>query len=194
VPDFSRDGVAPIFTARTLFFLAAWESNAGSARTLPLHIACIGEPPPAVRSTAGRYGASISVHEPLGITTATITQNKLRGLEIDALTDQILLVDVDVLALADVGGLRDLTGTLAAAPIGKPPLKTLYWREIFGLVGLEVPKERISSMLGGLIDPAREHLRFADQNDRLRRMVPMYDSGVIFAARACGPCGKSTQE
>ena len=51
VPDFSGQA-ARTFEARTLLFLASWMANAGKARSWPLHLACIGQPP------AGGLGAN----------------------------------------------------------------------------------------------------------------------------------------
>jgi hypothetical protein len=183
VPDFSGRG-ALLFEVRTLFFLASWAEHAGAARRFPLHIACIGEPPVSVRDAAARYGAEISVHEPVGV--GSVMSNKLRGLEVVARTDQILLVDVDVLVLDDISGLSQLAGSIAASPMGKPPLRMRHWRRIYEIVGVEMPVERISSMFGNLLDPELEHLRAPEQNEKLRNMVPMYHGGVVFAPMDAG--------
>ncbi len=183
VPDFSGRA-ALLFEARTLFFLASWSEHAGAARSFPLHVACIGEPPASVRDAAVRYGAELSVYQPVGI--GSVMSNKLRGLEVGARTGQILLVDVDVLVLGDISGLSQLAGVVAASPIGKPPLRMRHWRRIYEIVGMDVPTERISSMFGDLLDPEREHLRTPEQNERLRKMVPMFHGGVVFAPSNAG--------
>jgi len=124
------------------------------------------------------------VHEPAGV--GSVMSNKLRGFEVAARTGQILLVDVDVLVLGDISGLSQLAGSIAASPIGKPPLRMRHWRSIYEIVGMEMPSERISSMFGDLLDPEREHLRTPEQNEKLRKMVPMYHGGVVFAPLGAG--------
>lgn len=183
VPDFVNKW-ASVFEARTLFFLAAWAEHAGAARDFPLHIACIGEPPVSVRDAARRCGAAISVHEPVGV--GSVMSNKLRGFEVAAQTGHILLVDVDILVLGDLADLGQLAGSIAALPIGKPPLRMRDWRAVYKIAGMDVPAERISSMLGDLLDPELEHQRTSDQNERLRKMVPMYQGGVVFAPTNVG--------
>jgi len=176
VPDFTRR--ATVFEARTLFFLAAWAENAGASRGFPLHIACIGEPPLSVLYEAERCGAAISVHEPVGI--GSVMSNKFRAFEANLQTDHLALLDVDILVLDDISGLAQFAGSVAAQPIGKPPLRMRDWRAVYKIVGLDVPTERISSMLGDLLDPALEHLRAPEQNRKLREMVPMFHGGVVF--------------
>jgi hypothetical protein len=178
VPDFSGRR-AHLFEARTLFFLAAWMEHAGASRDWPLHIACIGEPPESVRTMAARTDADISVHAPFGV--GAITGNKLRGFEVAPRTEHILLVDVDILTLGDLSGLSELRGSVSAAPIGKPSVRLRHWRAVYEIAGVDLPEERIASMHGLLIAPALERLRTSAQNEKLRRMVPMYNSGVVFA-------------
>lgn len=184
VPDFVRKWAA-VFEARTLFFLAAWSEHAGPSRSFPLHIASVGEPPDSVRQAAERYGAEISVHEPV-VGIGSFMSNKLRGFEVAARTEHILLVDVDVLVLGDLSELCRLDGSVAALPIGKPPLRMVEWRAAYQAAGMEVPAERISSMYGDLLDPDSEHLRTAKQNAKLRQMVPMYQGGVVFSPTDVG--------
>jgi hypothetical protein len=112
--------------------------------------------------------------------------NKLRAFEAELRTAHLLLVDVDVLVLGDLSPLGELAGSIAAMPIGKPPLRTRDWRLVYDLLGMPLPDERISGMLGDLIDPAIEHLRTPEQNERLRKMMPMYHGGVVFAPVGVG--------
>lgn len=183
VPDFTNRW-ARGFEVRTLFFLGAWADYAGAARDFPLHIACIGEPPESIHAAARRYGASITSHAPVGI--GSVMSNKLRGFEADLNTSQILLLDVDVIPLGDISPLGELNGSIAALPIGKPPLRMRDWRIAYDLLGLDLPEERIASMFGDLIDPELEHLRSPEQNERLRKMMPMYQGGVVFAPVEAG--------
>ena len=53
VPDFQWPA-SELFEVRTRLFLGSWLENAGAAREWPLHLACIGEPPPSVVVSAAR--------------------------------------------------------------------------------------------------------------------------------------------
>jgi hypothetical protein len=177
VPDFSG-AAGQVFEARTLFFLASWLEHAGTARSFPLHLACIGEPPASVRWMAERCGAELSLHEPLGLESSG-TSNKLRGLEVQGRTDRLLLLDADVLVLGDISGLGELGSCIAAGPPDKPRLSKRHWQIIYPALGMPPPAERCSSVLGELLAPGYQH-------PRLTSMVPFYNSGVLFLPWDCG--------
>ncbi|MBI4531755.1 MAG: hypothetical protein HY709_09530 [Candidatus Latescibacteria bacterium] len=148
VPDFSGEK-ASTFEARTLFFLASWIENAGRARRCPLHVACIGEPPPSVRRLAARSNASITVHPPLGAEKRG-TANKLRGLEVEGREDRVLLLDADVLVLSDLSDLAEMGYGIAASQSVIPRVPERCWRKIYPALGMELPTERIASVAGEL--------------------------------------------
>ena len=137
---------ACLFEIRTLFFLSFWIENAGQVRSFPLHIACIGEPPPSVRWLAAQCNALITIHQPIKAGSGQ-TMNKLRGLEITGLTDYMLLLDVDVLLLADPSGLVEIRDCIAAAPAIRPRVPERHWHRIYSALELELPTERIASTI-----------------------------------------------
>ncbi|MGH7835588.1 MAG: hypothetical protein ACREQK_18235 [Candidatus Binatia bacterium] len=172
VPDFLC-AEAATFEARTLLFLASWLANAGQARNLPLHLACIGEPPPSVYRLARKAGASITLHQPVGAERWG-SSNKLRGLEISGKEDRVLLLDVDVMVLSDFSDLAKLGRCIAAAPANAMQIPEPYWQKIYGALGMEPPAERIACVRGELA------------NDLLlSSMWPYYNSGVLFLPRDC---------
>ncbi len=176
VPDFLGRS-APVFEARTLFFLASWLENAGRAREFPLHLACIGEPPPAVRYLTSRCDAAISVHQPV---EAGSSLNKLRGLEIQGREERVLLLDVDIIVCGDFSRLGEIGHCIAASPAGKPRVPERYWERIYRALGLERPSERIACILGELNCPPLKVVDYPGQNSALHAMTPYYNSGVIF--------------
>lgn len=128
VPDFSGPQ-AGIFEQRTLLFLASWIVNAGNAVNFPLHVACIGEPPSTVKKLAEICNASVTVHEPLKISNSAYC-NKLRGLEVTGKTEKVLLLDADIVVLADPSGLSDMNDCIAASPASWCRIPEEYWHKI----------------------------------------------------------------
>lgn len=174
VPDFGS-GSAALFEGRTLFFLASWIENAGSARHWPIHLACIGQPPPSVRRLAAEAGARISVHEPLML-GVTSNSNKLRGLEIESETGCLVLLDADVIVLGDLGETRKALGEgLAAAPASRARVPEELWPPIYAAVGGTVPAERMLSTRSALKAISEE-----------QSMPPYFNSGVIGLPAGCG--------
>jgi len=184
VPDFTGKNASG-FEMRTLFFLASWIENAGQARDFPLHLVCIGEPPPSVRWLAAESDASITVHQPMNIDLLGFS-NKLRGFEIQNKTDQILLLDADIFVLSDISDLSDLGHCIAAAPAGKPRVPKQYWRRIYDALGMEMPTERIASIRGELGCPLFAQRIYDGQESELSAMLPYYNGGVLFAPWDCG--------
>jgi quercetin dioxygenase-like cupin family protein len=183
VPDFLCEN-ARVFEGRTLFFLASWIENAGQSKHLPLHLACIGEPPPSVRWLAAEAKASITVHEPLRAVCGG-TANKLRGLEVRGREAGLLLLDVDVLVLSDIGGLSQMGRCIAAAPACKARVPERYWQRIYAALGMDLPTERIQSVFGETAYPHLRHALSAEQKAELTSMVPKYNSGVVWAPWDC---------
>jgi hypothetical protein len=167
VPDFRGERIH-VFEPRTLFFLASWMEHGGRTRDFPMHVACIGEPPSSVRWLAQRCGARVSVHSPLSVNRGE-SQNKLRGLEIRGRCPRMLLLDTDVLVLADFSELAELGDCVAAKARPGYRVPDRYWQIIYAALGLPVPIEPT-----GLQRWGREV------------MFPYYNSGVVFAPWACG--------
>ncbi len=165
VPDFAGPR-ARMFEARTLLFLGSWLENAGAARAYPLHVACIGEPPASVRAMAKRCQAAITVHEPLRANQGRF-QNKLRGLEIPGRTPTVLLLDADIVVLADPSELGRLGRVIAVDPTRRQKLPEANWTSLFTARGVEPPTHRVVDTLG-------------------RTRFPYYNSGVIYLPRDCG--------
>jgi hypothetical protein len=182
VPDFSGPK-SHFFAARTLLFLASWLEHAGPAAGFPLHIACIGEPPPVVRKMAERAGALVSVHTPLTIDERGAC-NKLRGLEVEAKTGQLLLLDTDMLIFGSLLDLLPWLGKLGAAPNALPRISNTYWEKIYNGLGLPPPAERIMS---GAYEakwmPQRQWL-YPQQALEAPAMFPYYSGGLVWVPDA----------
>jgi hypothetical protein len=183
VPDFSGQA-ARTFEARTLLFLASWMANAGKARSWPLHLACIGQPPAAVRCLAEACGAHVTMHKPVRPQGPKLL-NKLRGLELAFKTEKVLLLDTDVFVLGDPSGLDELGLTLAAAPGIKPRIPNSYWPRIYAELGLEPPAARIACVLGELGCGPLSRPTFPGQFAEFNAMFPYYNSGVLLAPVGC---------
>ncbi len=175
VPDF-QGSTSALFEARSLLFLGSWLENAGAAREWPLHLACIGEPPPRVRALAERCGARISVHAPVARGQAP-TRNKLRGFDVKPETDRILLLDVDVLVLGDPSPVLALEPGLAVAPAGSHRIRLDMSERVYAAVGEPLPEERILCVRAELADRLPERAWHGRRH--LEPMVPYYNSGVL---------------
>jgi hypothetical protein len=161
VPDFAG-GATQTFEARTLLFLASWMENAGVARGFPVHVACIGPPPPRIRNMAALCGASLSVHEPLCANRGR-TANKLRGLEVEGRERFVALLDTDIVVLGDPSKLDHLGYGVAVSPARGRGVPEAYWDRIYGARGLEPPVDA----RGG-----RQH--------------PYHNAGVVYLPWDCG--------
>jgi len=176
VPDF--DGEASVvFEARTLYFLASWIENAGAASRFPLHVASIGEPPASVRRLAAAAEASLTVHEPLHASAGRFS-NKLRGLEIESQTGDILLLDADMLLLADPTGIERLAGSIAAGPTGRPRLTAAEWQRVYEGLGMELPGRSMSSLIG-VLAASRAPRKY-------REIIPEYHAASVLSPAGCG--------
>ena len=187
VPDFRSPARRTLFEVRTLFFLGSWLENAGRARSFPLHLVCIGEPPPSVRRMASRCGASVHVREPLRI-NGSATLNKLRGLDVKNVTGRTLLLDVDVFVLGDISALAGLVPDgIAAAPAGIKWIPAADWRKIYAGLGQPFPAASAPTLYCelGLISSAEAVQRKRGRTTDLRRMPPYHNTGVLLAPRAC---------
>jgi len=178
VPDF--DGPrAYDFELRTLFFLASWLDHAGSSKDFPLHVACIGPPPPSVVWMAERCGARISVHPPLLLLEKRYS-NKIRGLEVDGTTPHLLLLDVDTLVFSDLAGLDRLGRCIAAAPAFQPQVPERDWDTIYDRLAIPPPDRRMDSIRGELDLPPILRPLYPRQHAERNGMVPYYNSGVLY--------------
>lgn len=186
VPDFAGRQ-AHIQEGQALFFLAAWRACYGGTSRLPLHLACIGTPPASVSWLAERVGARLSTHAPIGIRSDCHVGNKLRGLEIAAETERILLVDVDTLVLGDMQQIAPAAGCLAAAPEDWPTLTEADWQIIYHGLGLPLPDARMASLGAELDLPQRPRQL---QRCKVRgvdpaAMWPYHNGGVVLVPAAC---------
>jgi hypothetical protein len=171
VPDFS--GKASVtFEARTLYFLASWIEYSGVAGTLPLHLACIGEPPPSVRELAKRCNAIISLHDKASAQLG-VYANKLRGFEVKLETRRILLLDVDILVLSDLSQLVALVpdDAISAAPSHSAIMLPDMWRELYARLGVAPPTDRIA-----------DFHRTLDMTTATA-LYPSFNTGVIVAPK-----------
>lgn len=181
VPDFSGSSRA-VFEARTLVFLATWMEYAGNARTYPLHLACIGEPPESVYELAERCQARITIHQPLQLQAGHHVGNKLRGLEINPETDHHLLLDVDIAILSDLSSIGHFSGRLAASPDDAPNVTLNEWALIYSSLGLPMPT-LIKPLVHELGMPRfpRRMMGFESEDQQTKKMYPYYNGGVVFA-------------
>jgi hypothetical protein len=175
VPDFSGPA-ASLFEVRTLLFLGSWLDHAGEARDWPLHLACVGEPPPRVRALAERAGAHISLHAALE-NGRIPTYNKLLGFDIGPRTERLLLVDTDVLFLGDPSALDRLDDRLSLIPAGSHRIPPEMWQRGCAALGRQVPTKRILCQRGELAD--RIPVRAVHGPKHRERMIPYYNSGVL---------------
>ncbi len=177
VPDF--DGAASgIFEVRTLFFLASWIESSGEAGSFPLHVASIGEPPVSIRRLASLAGASITVHRPVEASGGGYS-NKLRGLEIEATTGAILLLDADMLVVSDPSAIETMRGSIAIGPTGRPRLAAEDWQRVYAGLDMAPPEGRMSSLVGELAEPGRAPRKY-------REITPEYHAASILAPTDCG--------
>lgn len=177
VPDFISNPA--LFELRSLLFLGSWHRNAGSPTGHPLHLACIGEPPASVLELAEKCGARVSVFEPVDAETRG-GANKLRGLEIDSLTGNILLLDTDIFVFQPLEALDSVDSDLAACPADIRRLPDHYWRQIFAEMGLNLPTERMESVLGQVMDAETQDSLPASGRRKHFQMIPYFNSGVVF--------------
>jgi hypothetical protein len=185
-PDFSgKDDT--VFEARTLVFLASWLENAAASRSFPLHLACIGAPPPSVRRLAARCDARITIHEPLRLRHDHHVGNKFRGLEIEPETDRFLLLDVDTAILSDLAPLAAFDDCVAACPDDAPNVARKDWETIYAAFGLPLsPPIRPLVCELDLPRHPRRMMGFEAGDDQVEWMLPYYNGGVVFAPWACG--------
>lgn len=174
VPDFSGSA-SPTFEARTLYFLASWMEFAGESRAFPLHIACIGEPPATVRALAGRCGARISLHQPMGDKLGVFA-NKLRGFEAPLETERLFLLDVDIFILSDLTPLARLVpdDAIAATHSHSAIILPEMWEELYARLGLTPPARSMMDF----------HLTLEDGTPTpAAALYPSYSSGAILAPK-----------
>jgi hypothetical protein len=181
VPDFTGKSHR-LFEIRTLFFLASWLETDSYKSHCPLHVACIGEPPKSVCWLAEKCSAAITVHEPL-LTGGFY--NKLRGLEIKGTTAHGLLLDVDIILLANISSLASLLASncISAAVENDAHLCNSQWIDIYANFGINPPQERISTlnaMLKGYIPSER------GCDESATSAFPYYNAGVISFPWKCG--------
>lgn len=179
VADFDGPRAAT-FELVTLLFLASWMEHRGASRAWPLHLVCVGQPPASVRRLARDAGAAVVVRAPL-LLNPSRTSNKLRGFEVQGVTDRILLLDADTLVLRDLSSLLAVVGTAAgAAAAVANHYAEETWRRIYALVGEPYPGV---TGVCWCADARTAALRGLDEEWAAwcRRMPPYYSSGVVTA-------------
>jgi hypothetical protein len=173
VPDFSGESSA-CFVTRTLYFLAALEAYGGNANKNPVHLVCIGEPPPLIASVAERLNVRVHIKQPLNSQVGALA-NKLRGLEIQGETENFLLLDTDVLPMGDFSGLVHTPDAYHLFPTYIPLIDAEDWQQIYSLIpGNELPP-KIKSTRARLGLGATKEFLARD----LLNMYPYYNSGVV---------------
>jgi hypothetical protein len=184
VPDFSRDA-APRFELRTLLFLGAWLRHQGASRAWPLHLACIGDPPPGIRRLAERAGAAITIHARVDQRWPSAC-NKLRGFEITPTAARFLLLDVDTLVLKDLQPLAEALGERTGlGPATFNPVPEPLWERLFEAARTPYPGPTGTCWYAQYDLSAAVSLDAAGRG-RCLRMPPYYNSGVVFGAWADG--------
>jgi hypothetical protein len=178
VPDFS--GSAKLtFEARSLYFLASWIEYSELVGEVPLHLACIGEPPDSVRALARKSGARVSLHAPAA-SDLRVNANKLRGFEAPLESDRILLLDVDILVLSSVAEIaaRVPDDAISAAPSHGASLTSEMWSELYAALGLEPPAERITDF-----DLTLDLQTATAGTSTSATVFPSWNSGVVMLPR-----------
>ncbi|MCH2116931.1 MAG: hypothetical protein MK161_04460 [Pirellulales bacterium] len=186
VPDF-MGSQAQVQEGQAILFLSSWLQQYGNESRLPLHLACIGEPPATVRRLAARAGARISLHAPIGIQDGHHVGNKLRGLEVPAETSQRLLLDVDTLILNDISPLGHWTSCLAAAPDDCPKVTNAQWKRIYQGLQLD-PPHNLSRCLAdelGLPNFPGRWLGYKVPRWERNDLLPYYNGGAVLAPVDC---------
>ena len=179
VPDFGGSA-RRLFEIRILLFLGSWLEHRGSSRDWPLHVATIGELPEGVRALAERCQAQVSHHAPIE-TGSERFLNKLRGLEVESRTGRILLLDADTLVLGDLSPALELGDCFSAliCPGNRVPLEV--FQEIFDLLGVKMPSERVLPLIGQL---AHALPRSAMREPFAVPIPPYFNSGVVLVPAA----------
>lgn len=179
VPDFLGTAQES-FKIRTLFFLASWLEYGGFTKTYPLHIACIGHPPKSVYSLGKRCHASFTIHEPVHEIRFL---NKLRGLEIEGVAKNALLLDVDVLMLKDIS---DLATTLPANCISADVandahLSKSQWTHLYATLNLPCPPAQMTTLNRAI----KVNMNNNPNYDESIATFPYYNSGILFFPWRC---------
>ena len=163
------------FEIMTLLFLASWLEFGGQSRDLPLHIACIGDAPESVLSLANECGASVTSHLPMLFGGFA---NKLRGFEIKGKTDNVLLLDADMLVLSEINDLSNILGDQcisAAATNGPSIVPGHQWPGIYEMLGISQPENNVIPLNVELDTFQREP--YKDQTV----FPPYYNGGILYA-------------
>jgi hypothetical protein len=183
VPDFSGKQ-AMVFEERMLLFLASWLEHGAGTRGFPLHLACIGRPPARVVRLAARCDASITTHEP--VIPELPYANKLRGLEISGEAPRILLLDADIVVLADPSGVARLPAGIVAGPPDRSRVPDSCWERIYPALGLAVPTERGRSATQEYALRTSSRAAAPVSSAPPGDIPPYYNSGVLIVPRDCG--------
>jgi hypothetical protein len=181
VPDFSGSAKL-LFEVRSLYFLASWLEYSELVGEVPLHLACIGEPPESVRALARKCGGTISLHSPVA-SDLPVYANKLRGFEAPFESNRMLLLDVDILALSSVATIADVipADAISAATSHGASLTSEMWSELYAALGLDTPVERMSDFHLTL-----DVQRASAGSSMSATVFPSWNSGVIMVPRESG--------
>jgi hypothetical protein len=179
VPDFSGNA-SKLFEIRTLFFLASWLEYGGLTKTFPLHIAGIGPVPKSVYTLGERCQARLTQHQPLHEGGFL---NKLRGLEVEGLTKNALLLDVDILLLADISGLTNLLlhNCISADVANDAHLSKYQWTHVYSALNLPCPPAQMTTLNRAI----NVNMRNNPNYDESTATFPYYNSGVLLFPWSC---------
>jgi hypothetical protein len=179
VPDFSGNA-KKLFEIRTLFFLASWLEYGGLTKTFPLHIAGIGPIPESVYTLGKRCNASFTQHQPLHEGGFL---NKLCGFEVEGLTENALLLDVDVLLLADISGLTTLLrhNCISANVANDAHLSKYQWTHVYSALNLPCPPAQMTTLHREINVNVNNNPNYHEST----ATFPYYNSGVLFFPWGC---------
>ncbi|HAA71494.1 MAG: hypothetical protein CMJ70_13345 [Planctomycetaceae bacterium] len=185
VVDF-RSAHASRYEAQVLLFMASWIQNTGRCRANPLHIAYLGDVPASVTRMARVVSAQLHPVTPMHWRTDHFVGNKLRGLEVPAETDHILLLDTDLLFLGDFSEILRYRGVLAASLDDHPKVSMELWRQIYAGFNEPLPAERRPCMLAESRLPLtpRAWARYQVPKEELRATLPYFNGGVVMVPTA----------
>jgi hypothetical protein len=186
VPDFLGSR-AHVQEGQAILFLSNWLQEYGNEARLPLHLACVGDPPATVRRLADRAGARLSSHAPISIQAGHHVGNKLRGREVAPETGRLLLLDVDTLILNDNSPLGHWESCLASAPDDCPQVTGDQWRRIYQGLQLDLPSDRSPCLAVelGLPDFSGRWLGYKVPRRERHESIPYYNSGVVLVPADC---------
>lgn len=172
---------AHVHEARTLLLLGSWADSPNRGGRNALRVVVIGDPTDRILRLADEVGAEVVTRDALEIAGARYA-NKLRGLETVRAGRACLLVDCDVLFLGDVAPVAGLGECLAAGMDDAVKFPQSVARELYRGTGTPLPAARFHTTYGAFDLPPvpRRKLRYPEQNDERRDVLPYVNAGVLW--------------